>query len=96
MGVSVQRYAQARFTPEERIPGTHCTEGWVGPRAGLDTEARGKLISSLPGMNLDRPVKSVARHYTVWATRLKAVEATGLKIMTSRSPSMAWSLYWIS
>ena len=24
-----------RFTPWER-PGTHCTEGWVGPRAGLD------------------------------------------------------------
>jgi len=24
-----------RFTPLER-PGTHCTRGWVGPRAGLD------------------------------------------------------------
>ena len=24
-----------RFTPGER-PGTHCTGGWVGPRAGLD------------------------------------------------------------
>jgi len=23
------------FTPGER-PGTHCTGGWVGPRAGLD------------------------------------------------------------
>jgi hypothetical protein len=22
-------------------PGTHCTGGWVGPRAGLDTEAEG-------------------------------------------------------
>jgi hypothetical protein len=26
------------FTPGERTPGTHCTGGWVGPRAGLDTE----------------------------------------------------------
>jgi hypothetical protein len=23
--------------PGERIPGTHCTGGWVDPRAGLDT-----------------------------------------------------------
>ena len=24
-----------RFTPRKR-PGTHCTGGWVGPRAGVD------------------------------------------------------------
>jgi hypothetical protein len=30
--------------------GTHCTRtgGWVGPRAGLDTEDRGKILSPLP------------------------------------------------
>jgi hypothetical protein len=27
---------------------THCTGGWVGPRAGLDTEATGKILSPLP------------------------------------------------
>jgi hypothetical protein len=32
------------FTPGERTPGTHCTGGWVGPRAGLDTEVRGKIV----------------------------------------------------
>jgi hypothetical protein len=32
------------FTPGERTPGTHCTGGWVGPRAGVDTEARGKIV----------------------------------------------------
>jgi hypothetical protein len=26
-------------------PSTHCVGGWVGPRAGLDTEARGKILS---------------------------------------------------
>jgi len=26
----------ARFTPGERTPGTHWTESWVGPRAGLE------------------------------------------------------------
>jgi hypothetical protein len=29
--------------PGERIPGTHCTGGWAGLRAGLDTEGRGKI-----------------------------------------------------
>ena len=33
-----------RLYPRER-PGTHCTGGWVGPRAGLD----GRKISSSPG-----------------------------------------------
>jgi len=34
------------FTPRER-PGTHCTGGWVGPRAGLDRQK----ISSPPGFD---------------------------------------------
>jgi hypothetical protein len=25
-----------RFTPEERVPGTHWIGGWVDPRASLD------------------------------------------------------------
>jgi hypothetical protein len=31
------RHALAALYPRERIPGTHWTGGWVGPRAGLDT-----------------------------------------------------------
>jgi hypothetical protein len=27
----------SRFTPGERVDGTHCIRGWVGPIAGLDT-----------------------------------------------------------
>jgi hypothetical protein len=41
--------------PGERTPGTQCTGGWVGPRAGLDTEARGKTLCPCPGSNPDRP-----------------------------------------
>jgi hypothetical protein len=53
------------FTPGERTPGTHCTGGWVGPRAGLDTEARGKILCPRRGSNPDRPiVQPVVRHYT--------------------------------
>jgi hypothetical protein len=34
-GVRGQRHAPAALYPQER-PGTHCTGGWVGSRAGLD------------------------------------------------------------
>jgi hypothetical protein len=33
-----------RFYPRENIPGTHWIGGWVGLSAGLDTEARGKIL----------------------------------------------------
>jgi hypothetical protein len=69
MRVSGQRHAPAALCPEERIPDTHYTGGWVGPRAGLDTEDRGKILCPCRGSNLVRPVvQSVVRHYTAWAT----------------------------
>jgi hypothetical protein len=37
-GVSDQLHALAALCPGERTPGTHYTGGWVGRRAGLDTE----------------------------------------------------------
>jgi hypothetical protein len=45
--------------------GRHWKGCWVGPRAGLDTETRGKISCLCQGSNFDRPVvQSVARHYT--------------------------------
>jgi len=35
MGVGGQRHVPAALPPGKRS-GTHCTGGWVGPRAGLD------------------------------------------------------------
>jgi hypothetical protein len=53
------------FTPGERTPTTHWTGGWVGPRASLDTQARGKILCPCRGSNLDRPVvQPIVRHYT--------------------------------
>jgi hypothetical protein len=73
-GVSGQRHAPAALCPGERTPGTHCTEGWVFPRAGLDTEARGKFLYPCRGSNLDRlVVEPVASHYTDWATWLTTI-----------------------
>jgi hypothetical protein len=54
--------------PGKGPPGTQCRGGWVGPRAGLDTEARGKILCPCRGSNPDRPVvQPVVRHYTAWA-----------------------------
>jgi hypothetical protein len=54
-----------RFIARERTPGMHCTGGWVGPRADLDTETRGKILSPLPGIeprSPDRPNKNFRGH----------------------------------
>ena len=44
--MSGQQHAPAALYPKER-PGTHFTEGWMGPRAGLDR----RKISSPPGFD---------------------------------------------
>jgi hypothetical protein len=58
MGVSGQHHVPAALYPGERIPGTHCTGGWVGLRAGLDTDARRKILCPCRGSNPGRPVRS--------------------------------------
>jgi hypothetical protein len=63
-------YSSYSFTTSalERVSGQRhapATGGCVGLRAGLDTEATGKILCLCRGSNLDRPVvQSVARHYT--------------------------------
>jgi hypothetical protein len=54
------------FTPGERTPGTHCTGGWVGPRAGLDTEARGKIIWPCLGIEPRSPGRPVRSQTLYW------------------------------
>jgi hypothetical protein len=54
---------RSRLTPWERTPGTHYTRGWVGPRAGPGTEARGKVLSLLPTIE-PRPPGRPARSQT--------------------------------
>jgi hypothetical protein len=59
-----------RFTPGERTTGTHCTGGWVGPRADLDTEARGKILCLCRGSNPGRPVCNQTLFRVISATNL--------------------------
>jgi hypothetical protein len=65
MRVSDQRHAPAALYPGERTPGTHCTGGWVSPRAGLDTEATGKILSPLPEIEPRMPGRP-ARSQTLY------------------------------
>jgi hypothetical protein len=57
-GVSGQRQPLPRFALGERTSGSHCKGGWVGLRAGLDTEARGKILCLCPGSTSGSPVCS--------------------------------------
>jgi hypothetical protein len=83
MGVSGQRHAPAALWPWERTPDTHCTGGWVGPRAGLDTEDRGNILCLCWGSNLNRPViQSVARHYTELYVYVRAYELKQISVYT--------------
>jgi hypothetical protein len=43
MGVSGQRHSPAALYSRGKDPGTHWTGGWLGRRAGLDSEVRGKM-----------------------------------------------------
>jgi hypothetical protein len=82
---SASRLGRA-FIPGERIPGTHCTGGWVGPRAGLDPEARGKILCLRRGSNPDHPVvQPVVRHYTAKLTRPRSVITENFKASMSIS-----------
>jgi hypothetical protein len=46
--------------PPERTPGAHWIGGWLGLRAGLDTDARGEIFASASDGN--PVVHSVIRH----------------------------------
>jgi hypothetical protein len=66
MGWVVSIMPRPLFSPGERTPGTHCTGGWVGPTAGLGTEARQKILSPLPGIeprSPGRPARNETLHW---------------------------------
>jgi hypothetical protein len=58
MGVSGQHHAPAALYPRGKDPGTHCTGGWVSPRAGLDAGARRKILCPCRRSNSGHSVRS--------------------------------------
>jgi hypothetical protein len=58
------------FTPGEGTPGTHWIGGWVGPRAGLDANARGKILCPCRGSYPDHPAHGQTLYclsYRIWS-----------------------------
>jgi hypothetical protein len=51
-GVNGQRHASATFYPRRKDLRYPLDRKLGGPRAGLDTEARGKILSPLLGINM--------------------------------------------
>jgi hypothetical protein len=64
-GVGGQRHASATLYPRKRSSSSHWIGGWVGLRAGLDTEAREQILCLYRESNHGCPVCS--RHYIDWA-----------------------------
>ena len=67
MGVRGQRHAPAAPYPRER-PGTHCIEGWMGLRAGLDWCGKFRPPPSPPEFD-PRTFQPVGSCYTDYVTR---------------------------
>jgi len=44
-GSEVSSLRSGRFTPKERVSGTHWIGGWVGPRTCSDTVVKRKISS---------------------------------------------------
>jgi hypothetical protein len=59
----VSSMLQPRFTPGERAPSTHCTGSWVGTRASLDAETRGKILCPCRGSNPGHAVCSQSLYW---------------------------------
>jgi hypothetical protein len=59
-GMSGQLLAPASLYPRGKDPpGNHWIGGWVGPGIGLDTDARGKILLPLPGVEPRSPGRPV-------------------------------------
>jgi hypothetical protein len=81
MGWVVSVTPWPRFRPWERTPGTHCTGGWVGPRAVLDIEARGKILSPLPRIEPRSPGRSARSKTLYWLSYPAQQENTLVQIL---------------
>jgi hypothetical protein len=86
MGVNGERHAPAALYPPGENPGTHWIRGWMGLRAGLDTEAREKSFTSTGDWT--PIVQSVVRHAT-------EKNPSPLRGLNPDRPVCSQSLYWL-
>jgi len=69
-GVRGQRHAPASLYPRKRA-GTHCTGGWVGPRAGLDMCGKSRPFTGI--RSPERPARSQSLYRLSYSARTKAI-----------------------
>jgi hypothetical protein len=72
-----------RFTPGQRAPGTHCTGGWVGPRAGLNAQVRGKIFCLCRGSNAGSPVRSQTLYWLSYPGSFVYMLAKNIYLLSS-------------
>jgi hypothetical protein len=68
--VSGQRHAPAVLYAWEWTPGIHRIGGWMGLRAGMDTEAGGKILYLRQASNPGRPVCSQTLYWLSYPSSL--------------------------
>jgi hypothetical protein len=61
---------QPHFSPGERTPSTHWAGGWVDPRASLEREATGKILSPLLGIEPWSPGRLAHSQTLYWLSYL--------------------------
>jgi hypothetical protein len=89
-GVSSQIHTPTGFSPRETTPGTHWLGGWLDLRAGLDTEARGKILCLCQGLNPGRSVCS----QTQKVIELHSLPPHSLRLRSKRWSSESVQLLW--
>jgi hypothetical protein len=92
MGWVVSVTSWPRFSPRERTlsppPGANCTGGWVGPRTDLDTEARGKILPPLPGIEPRSPGRPALSQTLYWLSYPGSSPGI-IRVIKSRSRRLA-------
>jgi hypothetical protein len=74
-----------RFTPEERVPGTHWIGGWVDPRASVDDVEKRKFLTLL-GLEL-RPLSRPARNQSLYRLRCPGSVADNSTLIKVQKPT---------
>jgi hypothetical protein len=90
MGVSDQHHAPAALYPQG-TPDTHCTGGWVGPRVGLDAEARGKILCR--GSNPGRLVRSQTLYWLSYPGSLLYYRPMNISVQYMHPVSQKYSVH---
>jgi hypothetical protein len=91
--VSGQLHAPVAVYPRERTPCAHWVGGWVGPRAGLDTEARGKILCLCRGSN---PGRTVCSQTLYWLRFPAPVDCIGFyRVITNQAEPPLNESLWV-